>query len=143
MALHSGRCRPTPHTPTGKLGLDLEATFPGDTPNAEHGWGGGLRFGNEWNLVLVKFTPEIMGNYHAFGGDSEATQWGVMAGGRVGVGLLLQPSVFAHGRRAFWVSHAFATCRRPRSATTWGSRSTSPRCRWWTRRARFDQRGGG
>jgi hypothetical protein len=81
---------------TGKLAVDLEAAFPGDIPDAESGWGAGLRFGNEWNLVLIKLTPEIQGNYHAFGGSSDATQFGVMAGGRVGVGLILQPSVFAH-----------------------------------------------
>ncbi|MGC4095453.1 MAG: hypothetical protein QM756_47515 [Polyangiaceae bacterium] len=79
-----------------KLALDLEAAFPGDVPDATRGFGGGLRIGNEWNLVLVKLTPEIQGNYHEFGGASDASQWGMMAGGRVGVGLILQPSVFAH-----------------------------------------------
>ncbi|MFZ5895759.1 MAG: hypothetical protein ACOY0T_32175 [Myxococcota bacterium] len=85
-----------PARATGKLGVDLEAAFPVDVPDASSGWGGGVRFGNEWNLVLIKLTPEIQGNYHAFGGGSDAKQFGVMAGGRLGVGLLLQPSVFAH-----------------------------------------------
>lgn len=82
---------------TGKLALDLEAALPTDSvPDAKAGWGGAVRFGNEWNLVLLKLTPEIQGNYHSFGGASEANQFGVMAGGRLGIGLLLQPSVYAH-----------------------------------------------
>ena len=81
---------------TGKLALDLEAAIPQDVPDAKTGWGGAVRFGNEWNLVLLKLTPEIQGNYHSFGGASEASQFGVMAGGRLVIGLLLQPSVYAH-----------------------------------------------
>jgi hypothetical protein len=85
-----------PAQAANKLALDVEATFPADIPNADNGWGAGLRFGREWNLVLVKLTPEIQGNYHAFGGSSDVRQFGVMGGGRVGLGLLVQPSVFAH-----------------------------------------------
>lgn len=81
---------------TGKLALDLEAAFPSDVPDTDRGFGGGLRLGNEWNLVLLKLTPEFQGNYHAFGGASDAKQFSAMAGGRVGVGLVIQPSVFAH-----------------------------------------------
>lgn len=82
---------------TGKLAVDVEAAIPSDNvPNADTGWGGAVRFGNEWNLVLLKLTPEIQGNYHKFGGDSDASQFGVMAGGRLGIGLALQPSVYAH-----------------------------------------------
>ena len=81
---------------TGKLGLDLEAALPSDVADTEQGWGGALRLGNEWNLVLLKLTPEFEANYHKFGGTSDAKQFSALAGGRVGVGLILQPSVYAH-----------------------------------------------
>jgi len=108
---------PRPVHAANKLGLDVEAALPSAIPNADTGWGGGLRLGREWNLVLVKLTPEIQGNYHAFGGSSEATQFSVMGGGRVGIGLFIQPSVFAHAG----VGHfEYKTTRSDESRTSLG-----------------------
>ncbi|HET9931195.1 MAG TPA: hypothetical protein VFQ35_10930 [Polyangiaceae bacterium] len=92
----AGVAASSPAHATGKVGLDLEAALPSDVPDTEQGWGGAARLGNEWNLVLLKLTPEFEANYHKFGGTGDAKQFSALAGGRVGVGLIIQPSVYAH-----------------------------------------------
>src|SRR6187402_778032 len=78
-----------------ELSLDAEAAFPSDESH-DTGWGGGVRFGHEWDLVLISLTPEIGANYHAFGGAPDAESFAVVAGGRVGISFVLKPSAFLH-----------------------------------------------
>ncbi len=80
----------------GKLAIDVEANLPDDTPRVGNGWGAGLRLGNTWDLWLIELTPELGASYHSFGGSAGATAYRALAGGRLALGLILQPSVFVH-----------------------------------------------
>jgi hypothetical protein len=87
----------------GELGLDLEASIPGDVPDANTGLGGGIRLGHEYDLVILSLMPELGADYRAFGGESNAKAFRFTGGGRVGLGFIIQPSVFAHaGVGHFW-----------------------------------------
>ena len=83
-----------------KLSFDGEAAFPSSSAS-KTGWGLGLRAGHEWDLLLLSLTPEIGGSYHAFGGSPDARTFSGVAGARVGLGFILEPSVFTH----FGVGH--------------------------------------
>jgi hypothetical protein len=83
-----------------KLSFDAEAAFPSRAAH-DTGWGVGLRAGHTWDLLLLSLTPELGGSYHAFGGGPEARTLSGVAGARVGVGFILEPSVFTH----FGVGH--------------------------------------
>jgi hypothetical protein len=81
----------------GKLGIDVDAALPTDEPSGvDTGWGAGLRLGHQWDLPLINLTPEFAGHYTQFGGSADLTAWSLMAGGRLGIGFILSPSVFAH-----------------------------------------------
>ena len=78
-----------------KIAVDLGADFPSGSGN-DNGWGIGGRFGHQWNLTLIKITPEVGFSYHDLSGRSDTTAWNILAGGRFGVDLGLEPLVFAH-----------------------------------------------
>ena len=79
-----------------RLAFDLDYTN-GLDPNIDAGWGGAVRFGREYDLVLLSLTPELMGNLHTFStpGDN-ALAFAGMAGGRATLGKIIEPGVFAH-----------------------------------------------
>jgi hypothetical protein len=60
------------------------------------GGGGALRVGEKFRLPLVSLTPELGGSYHAFGGDDETRIYRGFLGARLGVGTIVEPSIFAH-----------------------------------------------
>jgi hypothetical protein len=95
LALLSTLSLPTAAAAQDQLSLDVEAAYPGNDAY-ENGFGLGARFGHEWDLVLVSVIPEIGVNHHAFDGDRDADAFAVLAGGRVAVGFVLEPSVFVH-----------------------------------------------
>ena len=78
-----------------KLSFDAGAAFPSASGN-DDGWGAGMRFGHGWDLLLISITPEIGFSYHDFSGRNDATTFAVFGGGRVGIGFVLEPSVFLH-----------------------------------------------
>jgi hypothetical protein len=78
-----------------KLSFDAGAAFPAASGN-DDGWGVGVRFGHEWDLLLLSITPEIGVSYHDFSGPNDATTFAGFGGGRVGIGFILEPSVFLH-----------------------------------------------
>jgi hypothetical protein len=78
-----------------KLSFDAGAAFPSSS-GSDDGWGLGMRFGHEWDLLLLSITPEIGLSYHDFSGPNDATTFAVFGGGRVGIGFILEPSVFLH-----------------------------------------------
>jgi hypothetical protein len=81
----------------GKLAVDVDAALPTDSPKGvDNGWGAGVRLGHQWDLLLVNLTPEFGFHYTSFGGAADMTAWNAVAGGRLGIGLILEPSVFAH-----------------------------------------------
>jgi hypothetical protein len=85
----------TPASAQNKLSLDLGAAFPEGSGNGD-GWGGGLRFGHEWNLAIISLTPELAFHYHDFSGANDASTFAFLGGGRVAIGFVIEPSVFAH-----------------------------------------------
>jgi len=78
-----------------EIAVDVEAAW-ADDPNDTNGLGVGLRVGHVWDIAILTITPEFGVSYHDFDGAADPTAWNVMAGGRFGVDLLLEPSVFAH-----------------------------------------------
>jgi hypothetical protein len=95
VVLVSGLLIAAPAAAQNRFSIDAEAAFPADDSH-DTGWGVGARFGHEWDLVLISLTPEIGANYHAFGGPPDAETFAVVAGGRVSIGFVLEPSAFLH-----------------------------------------------
>lgn len=79
-----------------RIALDLDYAGDFDERGVDGGTGGALRLGRELDLVILTLTPEIGGSYHAFAGSAEATHYSGFIGGRVGIGKIIEPSVFAH-----------------------------------------------
>jgi hypothetical protein len=78
-----------------KLSFDAGAAFPKGAGN-DDGFGLGLRYGHEWDLAIISLVPELGVGYHAFGGRNDADVVTVFGGGRIAVGFVLEPSVYAH-----------------------------------------------
>jgi hypothetical protein len=83
------------HADANKLSLDAGAAFPNGRGN-DDGFGIGLRYGHEWDLAILSLIPELGVGYHAFGGPNDADAVTVFGGGRVAIGFVLEPSVYAH-----------------------------------------------
>ncbi|HEX6273967.1 MAG TPA: hypothetical protein VFZ53_13055 [Polyangiaceae bacterium] len=78
-----------------RLAFDLDYSNAID-PEVGSGLGGAVRFGREYDLVLLSLTPELMGNIHTFSGPGDSMAYGAMAGGRATIGKVIEPGVFAH-----------------------------------------------
>jgi hypothetical protein len=78
-----------------EIAVDVEAAW-ADDPNESTGLGVGLRAGHVWDIAIITITPELGASYHDFDGAADPTAWDVKAGGRFGIDLLLEPSVYAH-----------------------------------------------
>ena len=78
------------------IAVDFDANAAVNTPGTNSGGGGALRVGNKLDLFLISLTPEIGGGYHAFGGPNDARLYSGFVGGRLGVGKILEPSIFGH-----------------------------------------------
>jgi hypothetical protein len=78
------------------LAVDFDFSSALKTPRTSEGGGGAVRLGQKFDLLLVSLTPEFGGSYHAFGGDAETRLYTGFLGGRLGVGKVIEPSIFAH-----------------------------------------------
>ena len=78
-----------------EIAVDVEAAW-ADDPNEASGVGAGLRAGHVWDIAIITITPEIGASYHDFDGAADPTAWDIKAGGRFGIDLLIEPSVYAH-----------------------------------------------
>jgi hypothetical protein len=78
------------------IALDVDYAAPVSESETDGGGGGALRVGEKLDLVLVSLTPEIGGSYHGFGGDRSPQVYRGFIGGRVGIGKVIEPSIFAH-----------------------------------------------
>ena len=78
------------------IAVDFDFGSALDTPETSSGGGGAVRLGQEFDLFLVSLTPEMGGSYHAFGGDRETKIYEGFLGGRLAVGKIVEPSIFAH-----------------------------------------------
>jgi hypothetical protein len=74
--------------------FDYAATF--GSAELEGGTGGALRIGQELDLVLISLTPEVGGSYASFSGAPDSSIYGGFVGGRLAVGKIIEPSIFAH-----------------------------------------------
>lgn len=81
---------------TNTLGIAVNYADGLDEPNAEPGGGVDVYFGPRLDLTLLTLTTEISGGFHDFGGDLDPAIYRLGAGGRLGLGAVIRPSVFAH-----------------------------------------------
>jgi hypothetical protein len=93
---HSGRSRRDRDNTRTHIAVDFDFATAIDAPATKAGGGGALRLGQEFDLFLVSLTPEFGGSYHAFGGDGETKLYTGFLGGRLAVGKIIEPSIFAH-----------------------------------------------
>lgn len=78
------------------LGIDLSFNDAVDQSDTDAGAGIDVYFGPRLDLAILQLTTELAGGYHDFGGQLEPTVYRALAGGRLGVGFGIRPSVFAH-----------------------------------------------
>jgi opacity protein-like surface antigen len=78
------------------LGVDLSFNDTVDQADTDAGAGVDIYFGPRLDLAIVTLTTELSGGFHDFGGALEPTVYRGLAGGRLGVGLGVRASVFAH-----------------------------------------------
>jgi hypothetical protein len=79
-----------------QIAVDFDFNSAISEPAVDSGGGGALRVGQQFDLILVSLTPEFSGSYHAFEGDTETTIYAGVLGGRLAVGKIIEPSIFAH-----------------------------------------------
>ena len=78
------------------IGVDLNFNDSVIGDEATNGAGVDVFFGPRLDLAILTLTTEISGGFHDFGGDLDPTVYRVMAGGALGIGAIIRPSVFAH-----------------------------------------------
>ena len=78
------------------IAVDFDFNSAVDAPDIDAGGGGALRLGQEFDLFLLALTPELGGGYHSFGGDEKTKLYSGFLGGRLAVGKIIEPSLFAH-----------------------------------------------
>lgn len=87
------------------LALDLDYARPIKATGIDSGFGGAVRFGYQFHVPMLAFTPELALAYHKFGGAFDPSILRGMVGARLGIGELIRPGVFAHygyGHMAFF-----------------------------------------
>jgi hypothetical protein len=78
------------------IAVDFDFNSAIDQPATKLGGGGALRLGQELDLFLISLTPELGGSYHAFGGDDRTKLYAGFLGGRLALGKIIEPALFAH-----------------------------------------------
>ena len=78
-----------------RLAFDLDYAN-GVDAGVDSGLGGAVRFGREYDIVLLSLTPEFMGSFHQFSGSGRPLQFAGLAGGKAALGKVVEPGVFAH-----------------------------------------------
>lgn len=78
-----------------RLAFDLDYAN-GLVTGVGSGIGGAVRFGREYDLLLLSLTPEFMGSLHEFSDPGNELTYAGLAGGRATIGKVIEPGVFAH-----------------------------------------------
>jgi hypothetical protein len=78
------------------VGVDLNFNDAIAGDDANTGAGVDVYFGPRLDLTILTLTTELSGGFHDFGGQYDPTVYRGMAGGRLGIGVVIRPSVFAH-----------------------------------------------
>lgn len=87
---------PRPAAAQTTLGVDLSFNDALDRADTDSGAGLDIYFGPRLDLAILTLTTELSAGYHDFGGELEPTVYRGLAGGRLGLGFGIRPSVFAH-----------------------------------------------
>ncbi len=77
-----------------RLAFDVDYASRLDTDDS--GFGGAVRFGREYDVILLSLTPEFMANLNQFSGPGNPFHFAGLAGGRATIGKIIEPGVFAH-----------------------------------------------
>jgi hypothetical protein len=97
-AMLAGVCWSGSAAAANTLGIDL--SFNDSTRDSRYGSDTGagvdIFFGPRMDLGLVALTTELDAGFHDFGGPADPTVYRGMAGGRLAIGAVIRPSVFAH-----------------------------------------------
>jgi hypothetical protein len=78
------------------LGVAVDYTDGLDEPGTDPGGGVEIYFGPRMDLAILSLTTELSGGFHDLGGAFNPSIYRLVAGGRLGVGVIIRPSVFAH-----------------------------------------------
>lgn len=78
------------------VGVDLNFNDSLVGEDAGNGAGVDVYFGPRLDLAILTLTTELSGGYHDFAGELDPTVYRGLAGGRLGIGVIIRPSVFAH-----------------------------------------------
>jgi hypothetical protein len=78
------------------LGVAVDYTDGLDEPATDPGGGVEVYFGPRMDLTLLTLTTELSGGFHDLGGDFNPAIYRLVAGGKLGIGAIIRPSVFAH-----------------------------------------------
>jgi hypothetical protein len=78
------------------FGVDLNFNDGISGNDATAGAGVDLYFGPRLDLAILTLTTELSGGFHDFGGELDPAVYRLMAGGRLGIGAIIRPSIFAH-----------------------------------------------
>jgi hypothetical protein len=78
-----------------RLAFDLDYTN-GLVSDVGSGMGGAVRFGREYDLLILSLTPEFMGSLDKFAEPGNELAYAGLAGGRATIGKVVEPGVFAH-----------------------------------------------
>ncbi|HVZ33825.1 MAG TPA: hypothetical protein VG963_15460 [Polyangiaceae bacterium] len=89
--LWSGRAAATEHV----LGVDIGYEDSAKSGTAQ-GLGVDVYYGPRLDLTVLTLTTELGVGAHDFSGDFNPTVYRATAGGRLGLGVVLRPSVFVH-----------------------------------------------
>jgi opacity protein-like surface antigen len=87
---------PQPAAADTVVGIDLNFNDSLAGEDSGNGAGVDLYFGPRLDLAILTLTTELSGGDHDFAGELDSTVYRLMAGGRLGVGVIIRPSVFAH-----------------------------------------------
>lgn len=79
-----------------EIGIDFNYNNATSDFDADPGAGVDLYFGPRLNLAVLTLATELSAGMHDFGGFLDPALYRAMAGGRVGLGFIIRPSVFAH-----------------------------------------------
>jgi hypothetical protein len=79
------------------LGIAVNANDASNEDDAtDPGLGVDVYFGPRLDLKLLTLTTELSAGVHDFSGGTDPTVYRALAGGRLGVGFIIRPSIFAH-----------------------------------------------
>jgi hypothetical protein len=79
------------------LGLELNFNNAIGEDDADNGAGVDVLLGPRLDLTILTLTTELSGGFHDFNGSLDPAAYRLMAGGRLGIGVIIRPSAFAHG----------------------------------------------